>query len=156
MRLGREDQIRFVPTVPERISSAGELSDLFQISPPSDYAAGGPPLVPPALRTAVRTPPQPRIADAVATAGLAAVNENRRRAVLLVLSGKEKDASRYDPATVRRFLAALRVPLYVWSLGRVRARAPRLRRGAPGTSPGRSTSTRRRARSGTSSTRNGS
>src|SRR5206468_3395751 len=41
MRLGREDQIRFVPAVPERISSAGELSDLFQISPPSDYAAGG-------------------------------------------------------------------------------------------------------------------
>jgi hypothetical protein len=118
MRLGREDQIRFVPTVPERISSAGELSDLFQISPPSDYAAGG--LLWFLLHFAPRVePPQPRIADAVATAGLAAVNENRRRAVLLVLSGQEKDASRYDPATVRRFLAALRVPLYVWSLGRV-------------------------------------
>jgi hypothetical protein len=118
MRLGRDDQMRFVPTVPERISSAGETSDLFQISPPSDYAAGG--LLWFRLRLAPRIEPaQPRIADAVATAGLAAANENRRRAVLLVLAGQEKDASRYDPATVRRFLAALRVPLYVWSLGRV-------------------------------------
>jgi hypothetical protein len=118
MRLGRDDQMRFVPTVPERISSAGETSDLFQISPPSDYAAGG--LLWFLLRLAPRIEPaQPRIADAVATAGLAAANENRRRAVLLVLAGQEKDASRYDPATVRRFLAALRVPLYVWSLGRV-------------------------------------
>jgi hypothetical protein len=116
MRLGRQDQIRFVPTVPERISSAGELSDLFQITPPSGYEAGG--LLWLLRRIGPhRVPDQQRIADAVATAGLAAVNENRRRAVLLVLSGHEKDASRYDPATVRRFLAALRVPLFVWSLG---------------------------------------
>ncbi|HEY0556804.1 MAG TPA: hypothetical protein VGG20_21285 [Thermoanaerobaculia bacterium] len=117
MRLGRQDQIRFVPTVPERISSSGELSDLFQITPPSGYEAGG--LLWLLRRIGPhRVPDQQRIADAVATAGLAAVNENRRRAVLLVLSGHEKDASRYDPATVRRFLATLRVPLYVWSLGR--------------------------------------
>jgi len=59
MRLGRENQIRFVPTGPERISSAGELTDLFQISPPSDYAAGG--LLWFLLRFAPRVePPQPQ------------------------------------------------------------------------------------------------
>jgi hypothetical protein len=44
------------------------------------------------------------------------MKENRRRAVLLVLGGSEEDASLYDAATIRRFLAALRVPLFVWSL----------------------------------------
>ena len=38
--------------------------------------------------------------------------------MLLVLSGDEKDASTYDPARVRRYLAALRVPLVVWTLGK--------------------------------------
>jgi hypothetical protein len=60
-----------------------------------------------------------RIAEAVAVAGLKAVEENRRRAVLLVLNGDElEDYSRYDADKVRRFLAALRVPLYVWTLGK--------------------------------------
>jgi hypothetical protein len=116
MRLGSEDQVRFVPTSPQRISSSGVLSDLFQISPPSGYSTGG--LLWMMQRNGLPEPSQrPRIADAVASAGLAAVNENRRRAVLLVLSGREQDTSHYDPATVRRFLAALRVPLFVWSLG---------------------------------------
>lgn len=117
MRLGREDQIHLVPSFPQRISgsSFGELSDLFQISPPIGYEAGGLPWV--MMRNPLPPSPQPRIADAVASAGLAAVTGNRRRAVLLVLSGGEQDSSQYDPARVRRFLAALRVPLFVWSLG---------------------------------------
>ena len=57
-----------------------------------------------------------RIADAVAVAGLQAAAENHRRAVLLILGGEIKDASHYGPATVRRYLAAVRVPLFVWSL----------------------------------------
>jgi hypothetical protein len=59
---------------------------------------------------------EPRLADAVAVAGLQAATEHRRRAVLLVLGRDAADASRYDPATVRRYLAALSVPLFVWSL----------------------------------------
>jgi hypothetical protein len=57
-----------------------------------------------------------RIADAVAVAGLQAAAENDRRAVVLVLGGHEEDASRYDPAVVRRYLEAVHVPLFVWSL----------------------------------------
>jgi hypothetical protein len=52
----------------------------------------------------------------VAVAGLQAADENDRRAVVLVLGGESQDASRYDVATVRRYLAAIRVPLFVWSL----------------------------------------
>jgi hypothetical protein len=33
-----------------------------------------------------------------------------------VLSGKTADASRHDALAVRRYLQAIRVPLYVWSL----------------------------------------
>jgi len=45
--------------------------------------------------------------------------ENRRRGILLVFKGDEvEDYSLYDPDTVRRFLAAIHVPLFVWTLGK--------------------------------------
>lgn len=56
-----------------------------------------------------------RFADAVAVAGTEALRQPRRRAVILILNGEE-DQSRYKPATVRRYLERLGVPLYVWSL----------------------------------------
>src|SRR5581483_439751 len=56
-----------------------------------------------------------RFADAVAVAGLNATAGGLRRAVVLVLDW-HKDASRYDPKAVREYLAALRVPLVLWSL----------------------------------------
>ena len=46
------------------------------------------------------------------------MTENRRRAILLILPGNAKDQSRFDPAMVRRYLAALRVPLFIWSVGK--------------------------------------
>ena len=126
MQLGKEDQVRLVSPVPKRIAGSGELSDLFDISPAVDYRSGGLPWMlktlgptarPGDRRLAAPVPGEPRIADAVAVAGLQATAENRRRAVLLVLSGAEtKDASAYDPIRVRRYLAALRVPLVVWTL----------------------------------------
>jgi hypothetical protein len=110
--LGETDQYLFVSTAAQRIS------DLFLITAPAPYGRGGD------LFRSIRKwrVPEPapgaiRIADAVATAGLAAMRENRRRAVLLLLAGDPEDASLYDPATVRHFLASLRVPLFVWYLG---------------------------------------
>jgi hypothetical protein len=114
MRLGRQDEIHILPAVPQRFASSGELSDLFQPGPPLDYTMGGLPWL--LAHTRMMASAAPRIADAVASAGLAAVDGNRRRAVLLFLSGDEKDASHYDAAQVRRFLAALRVPFFAWSL----------------------------------------
>jgi hypothetical protein len=56
-----------------------------------------------------------RFADAVAVAGIDAVTGAHRRAVVLVLS-KSVDASRSQPAGVRRYLSSIGVPLFVWSL----------------------------------------
>jgi hypothetical protein len=123
--LGKEDGIRFIVPSPKRVAGSGERSDLFDITAEMEPGTGG-------LLWALTTFGAPqrgerfmasqprqelRIADAVAVAGQQAMAQNRRRAVLLILSGDEKDASEYDPATVRRYLSALRVPLYVWTLG---------------------------------------
>ncbi|MEA2559466.1 MAG: hypothetical protein QOH06_970 [Acidobacteriota bacterium] len=56
-----------------------------------------------------------RPGDAVAVAGLHAMGGAHRRAVVLVVDDS-KDASLYDPAAVRRYLSAIRVPLFVWTL----------------------------------------
>jgi len=55
-----------------------------------------------------------RFADAVAVAGIRAVTGAQRRAVVLLLSRKA-DTSIHSPQTVRRYLAALGVPLFIWS-----------------------------------------
>jgi hypothetical protein len=124
MKLGPDDQMRFVQPVSKRVLGSGELSDLFDISPVYTAGDGGLPymlrrLGVPGHPGSGTVPQVTRLADAVAVAGLEAMTENRRRAVLLVLSGDEtQDASRYDAATVRHFLAAIRVPLHVWILRR--------------------------------------
>jgi hypothetical protein len=125
LRLGKEDGFRFVVPTPKRVAGSGERSDLFDISPEMAGAGGlpwglatfGAPLRGQRLMASQPAPQVLRIADAVAVAGQQAMAQNRRRAVLLVLSGDEKDDSEYDPATVRRYLATLRVPLFVWTLG---------------------------------------
>ncbi len=62
------------------------------------------------------SPKAQRLAEAVAVAGLTAVENNRRRAVVLVLSDDEPDASALSAQAVRNYLAAIRVPLVVWGL----------------------------------------
>jgi hypothetical protein len=123
MQLGREDQARFVQPVPQRVEGSGALSDLFDVSPVYTARDGGLPYALKKLGQLINpwaltdAPRAPRVADAVAVAGLEAMTENRRRAVLLLLSGNEtQDDSRYGAETVRRFLAAIRVPLHVWTL----------------------------------------
>ncbi len=118
--LGAGDELIFVSPVPQRIASSAGRSDLFPMTLPARSPRNGTTDLFQDLRqndTLVPSPGAYRVADAVASAGLAAMTENRRRAVLLVLSGDQEDDSLYDPATVRRFLSALRVPLFVWYLG---------------------------------------
>jgi hypothetical protein len=57
-----------------------------------------------------------RMSDAAAVAGLMAAERGRRRAVVLI-SGGSTDHPSYPPAAVRSYLQALRVPLFVWSVG---------------------------------------
>ena len=54
-------------------------------------------------------------ADAVAIAAVGAVAGGRRAAVVLVI-GDAPDKSEHPPAMVRRYLRALGVPLFVWSV----------------------------------------
>ena len=56
-----------------------------------------------------------QLTDAVAVAGLRAVSEGRRRAVVLVI-GKRGDNSLNDSRVVRRYLADIAVPFFVWSV----------------------------------------
>jgi hypothetical protein len=62
----------------------------------------------------------PRLADAVAAASLNALARATPRAVVLIVGGPDgaTDPSRFPPATVRAYLAAIGVPLFVWSVGR--------------------------------------
>jgi hypothetical protein len=57
-----------------------------------------------------------RFADAVAVAGLDVSARSHPRAVVLLLAGS-RDASRLSAAGARNFLACLRVPLFVWTVG---------------------------------------
>jgi hypothetical protein len=57
-----------------------------------------------------------RLADATAIAGLEAYALQRPRAVVLILKGRADDDSTFQPAAVRAYLAALGVPLFVWSI----------------------------------------
>ncbi len=120
LKLGNADRVRFMFPFAQRFEAGKALADLFEVSPPFDTRQGSlPQLVQRVVRAETASDKfktERRIADAVASAGLEAVKENRRRAVLLVLNGNEEDDSGYDSATVRRFLAALRVPLFVWYL----------------------------------------
>jgi len=60
-----------------------------------------------------------RLAEAVSVGGLRAAASNRVRALVLVRSTEAAPAPAHsiDPAEVRAFLAALRVPLHYWRVG---------------------------------------
>jgi hypothetical protein len=55
-----------------------------------------------------------RLADAVAVAGVMALEGGRRRTVVLLHGGSASEGS-YSPEAVRSYLEQLRVPLVVWS-----------------------------------------
>jgi hypothetical protein len=104
----------FTPGPERRARDGGLLFHLLRAEAPESAAA-------------------PRLADAVAVAGLAAAQEARRRGVLLVLGPEPRDASHYSAAAVRRYLERMRVPLAVWSTGGKRRGAKAF---APGEAPG--------------------
>ena len=116
LRLGAADRVRFLWPTAKTAASAILPTELFAGSREFGGDDGGLHW----LLTQVYHPLEldvgQRFADAVAVAGLQAAGSNGRRAVVLVLGGDCSDASRYAPAEVRRYLAAIRVPLYVWSL----------------------------------------
>jgi hypothetical protein len=62
---------------------------------------------------------QRRFADAVAVAGLRAVTDGRRRAIVLVVDctfDPDRDRSTAEPEAVRHYLKSVGVPFFVWSV----------------------------------------
>jgi hypothetical protein len=115
--LGKEDIVRFVVPAARTVPGSSLPADLFGQSRELNAGEGGllwflarfsPPLI--ELQ-------QQRLADAAAVAGLQTLYRNRRRAVLVVLSERPPGVSRAAPSTVRRYLEAIHVPLYVWTVG---------------------------------------
>ena len=58
-----------------------------------------------------------RLADAVAASALEVSGGGRRRVVLLVVDPRTPDASAFSPRQAEQYLAAMRVPLEVWTAG---------------------------------------
>ena len=115
-KLEPEDRLQVQWPVVREVSDVDSVNVLFEASrmyPGSKMSIA-------ALLTEVGYPApnsQPRrFADAVAAAGLQAARFYSPRAVLLVLGPGDKDWSRHDVASIRRYLERLHVPLYVWSL----------------------------------------
>lgn len=117
LSLGGGSVARLLSPLARGFAGPGVPADLFEVSRDLSARDGGLLRILTRLNLSVSRPPATpqRIADAVAVAGLHAAIENRRRAVVLVLGDGEGDASRYTPEQVRRYLAAIRVPLFVWS-----------------------------------------
>lgn len=117
MLLGKDDTVRIFSADANVHHGSGIPTELFEGSREMTVEDGG--LLWLLTRHTLRPAPDAdrgRIADAVAVAGLYAATGNYRRAVVLVLGAGTKDTSRYDAAAVRRYLDAMHVPLFVWSL----------------------------------------
>jgi hypothetical protein len=112
----RKIHFRLVASSPVFFQNAAGTSEVFEISPGLELSALADLLV--ANRARPELSGRPRLADAVASAGLHALARQVPRAVVLVLDrgAAASDGSALDPAAVRRYLAAVGVPLFVWSL----------------------------------------
>lgn len=127
--LRKEDEVRFVWPIPRSFrssSGSGLPAELFDWSRAFTLRDGGMHWLLTRLLIPGEVTGKQRLADAVAVAGLQAMSGSRPRAVVLVLGATPEDASRYDPATVRQYLAAIRVPLLVWSVAKEAAASPAL------------------------------
>lgn len=113
-------KLRFCWPVTRPADEVSERYDVFMRSPDLSAASGSLQ----AFLSVPRAPAlsaKPRFADAISVAALSASGRNRARAVLYITGGAS-DASRLSPEVTRRYLAKLRVPLYVWAVDGISAR----------------------------------
>ena len=113
--LEKEDLLRFIWPIP-RFPASSPGSQLYDRSRDFPGANAGVPWLLTRIEHPEQHPPEVRLADAAAVAGLEAAASGGRRAVVLVLGEEREDRSRHSPASVRRYLEAIRVPFFVWSL----------------------------------------
>ncbi len=113
----KETGYRFVRTVPSTVEDSRETVRLFPMSRVVTAADGSFLRIAGALDLAEVYGAR-RLAEAVAVAGLSAAGLERRRAVVLLLGSGAVEEGSIDAARARRYLSRLRVPLFVWSIGR--------------------------------------
>lgn len=118
-RLGDEVAFRFASTVPR--AAPGPEKDVVVYPASQRFERSRGRLRKSAVDVAAAwgaAPGTPRIADAVATAGMTATEAGRRRAVVLLLGDEAEDESSLAPEEARAFLEMQQVPLVVWAIGR--------------------------------------
>ncbi len=113
LRLGGDQRLRFVSTVPEQSEGVTTTFSLFPSTPAYDSALGDLYQLLTGISFRGRDEP-PRLNAAVAIAGMTAYRGRNRRAVVIVPGASSPSAS-YTPAQVRRYLERLAVPLLVWN-----------------------------------------
>lgn len=117
LRLDGDTTEKILWPVSKQFGAAGEPT--YQLFEPSNEVEASKAGMSWLLTRQVTPPPPPaqprQFADAVAVAGVAALNRGTRRAVVLLL-GSTPDASSNTPASVRRYLETIGVPLFVWSV----------------------------------------
>ncbi len=118
------DQFYTVSTIPSPVIDADRMRDYFEVSAPMRLAWLARYSMAVWLPSVLVHKPQ-AISDAVAVAASEIAASNHRRALVLVLAepparsgagATVADASRYGAPAVKAYLAALGVPLVVWSL----------------------------------------
>lgn len=122
LELPAETRFRFTITRPRTVSESGEVVRLFPAA--GEYTPKDGRLLYVGARAAFEhADGAPAIAEAVAVSAVATAGRERRRAVVLVLGEGATEMGRLDAARVRRYMARLRVPFFVWrtSDGRVPA-----------------------------------
>jgi hypothetical protein len=116
MRLADDDRVRMIWPVVRKTAMTSGIAELFDTS--HDFPGRSAGIF--WLVTRVSRPgsveKERRYADAVAVAGLQALQSCTRRAVILLAGKDTADASRLTPENVRGYLARIRVPLFVWTL----------------------------------------
>lgn len=115
--MGRGDRLFFVRPLARQVSTGTRPYAIFDLSQPLTGEHGGIPWLLTHRQAYLDMPGEPqRLADAVANAASFAVGNGRPRAVLLLVGPDPEDHSQVSPEVVRRYLAAVGVPLRVWYL----------------------------------------
>lgn len=120
------DTIQVIATTPRLVGDGDAKTSVF---PVADYRQGGDfsrRLLRAAwlLRPAESFRQEQRLFDALAAAGDATAKTGRRRAVLLLLDPRSKDASAVTATQAFEYLRTLRVPVFVWTADKVRKKSP--------------------------------
>ena len=115
--MDRGDRLSFMRPMARKVSSGTRPYDIFDLTSPLTDRDGGIPWLLTYREPYLDMPGEPqRLADAVANAASHAAGTGRARAILLLVGPDSEDESAFSPASVRRYLATLGVPLRIWYL----------------------------------------